>query len=103
MTLRSRLAAIERAARRRRWRHPAAMVSPVREPILDMDDPETVAVLSKLAELRQRAASDHPIDTARLAMEDPDFAARVRAVIRKGMAAADASPVSETGESEHEG
>ncbi|MCH8164625.1 MAG: hypothetical protein IH889_03355 [Planctomycetes bacterium] len=101
MTLRSRVAAIERAARRRRWRHPAAMMPA--PPMKFDDDRETAEVLARLTALRERTGLVDPLAFARKVMEDVELAARYRAVIRAAMAAGAASPVDQTGDVEHEG
>ena len=117
MTLRSRLAAIETAARRRRWRHTATML-PAPPMKFDETDPQYIAVMAKVSKLladqpvsdpMQLTAGCGPIErmqaeigTARLIMADPKLAAEYRALLRKGMAAADAAPVSDTGASERE-
>lgn len=93
MSVRSRIDALERAARRRQERgYPMTAVMPKLR--FDMSDSETREVLARWAELRQRAASDHPIDTARLVLEDAEFAGRARRVIDRALAA---SPVHQTG------
>ncbi len=110
MTLRSRLAAIERAARRRRRRYPVAMVpSPLK---LDMSDPAVLEVLRKvdalLGDRIQRvpsglgpiAAMHAQINKARLIMETPAVAGQYRDMIEKAFA--DDAPVVDTGDVEHE-
>ena len=94
MTLRSRLAALERAARRRRERgYPMTPVIP--ELKYDMADPETVAVLTELTELRRGPPVLHDDRAfARKVMENPELTRRWIAVIDRARAAA---PVQQTG------
>ena len=101
MTLRSRLAAIERAARRRRRRYPAAR-SAVRGPSFDPSDPAYIDVNRRVAMLLGSRTDLHPIDEARLIMEeDPVLAGDLAALIEKGF---DVAAVVNTGTStpEHE-
>ena len=111
MNLQARLNAIETAARRRRWRHPDAMMpAPLK---FDTDDPLYRDVNRRVAELvGDRVPPARPgcgriemmhreIDVARIIMdEDPELARDVRDLIEKGFA--DAAPVSDTGDVEHE-
>ena len=107
MTLRSRLAALERAARRRQERgYPVKPVMPRLE--FDLTDPETRAFLAEVAEqaevrglpVRDRSGGgpihvmQAEIDVARWIMQDFELTQRWIAAIGKARAAA---PVQLTG------
>ncbi len=108
MTLQSRFDAIERAARRRRWR--GYRMTPV-IPELRLD----AAVLTELTELAELAelpvrdltrfgggpvhVMQAHLDVARLMLADPEIAERWISAIDRARAV---SPVLDTGASEHE-
>lgn len=112
MTLRSRLAALECAARQRQQRgYPVKPVWPRLE--FDLTDPETVAFLAEMTELRDELPVRDPtssgggpnqriqaaLSTARFVMEDYQRTERWLAAIDRAIAV---SPVHVTGASEHE-
>ncbi len=117
MTLRSRLAALERQIRRRQQRgYPVKPIMPRLK--FDETDPQYIAVSAKISKLladqpvRDRmqltGSGGGPIQmqaeigTARLILADADLAREVRVLIEKALAAGAASPVPQTGASGHE-
>lgn len=107
MSLQSRLRAIERAARRRRWRGPVKPVVPLE---FDLADPATVTFLAEVAEVRGLPVRDRSggrpihrmqdqLDVARWIMADPGLARQWLVAIDHAFAM---SAVSDTAASEHD-
>lgn len=96
MSVRSRIEALEAAARRRRY--PVAMVPPL--VVFDESDPEYVDLNRRVTDLLGDRTGLHPADVAGIVMrEAPDLS---REIAELGERAMGRSPVSHTGESERE-
>ena len=110
MSLRSRLDALERAARRRRWRYPVKPVMPLE---FDLTDSATCDFLAEVAELAAAQPVGDPtqaggrpihrmqaaLNTARFLLADFGLTERWISALAKARAV---SPVSQTGTSGYE-